>query len=125
MNSDTAIDFLKKGFHVTLGATTSLVEAIQDPIKREETLTQMRLGPNELIDLFLEKGAVTEVEARKFVDGVVGQYGPGAASSPNRTTSPYPTPVVDLLLQQDLRELTAQLAELRAQLAQTGDAGNA
>jgi polyhydroxyalkanoate synthesis regulator phasin len=124
MNSDTAINFLKKGFHVTLGATTSLVEAIQDPIKREETLSQMRLGPNEWVDLFAEKGAVTEGEARKIVDGVMAQYAPNTTSSTGKTTSPYPNPVVDPSLQQDLRELTTQLLELRTQLAQKSDEGN-
>ncbi len=127
MNSETGIDFLKKGFHVTLGATTSLVEAIQDPFKREETLAQLRLGPNELAEFLAEKGAVTEVEARKFVDGVVAQYGSGSASSTGSTSSasPHPTPVVDLSLQQDLRDLTTQLAELRSQLNSTGNEGNA
>jgi polyhydroxyalkanoate synthesis regulator phasin len=122
MNSETGIDFLKKGFHVTLGATTSLVEALQDPLKREETLAQWRLGPNELAEFLAQKGAVTEVEARNFVDGVVAQYGSGSASSTGASSaSPYPTPVVDLSLQQDLRDLTAQLAELRSQLNSPGN----
>lgn len=123
MNSETGIDFLKKGFHVTLGATTSLVEALQDPLKREETLAQWRLGPNELAEFLAQKGAVTEVEARNFVDGVVAQYGSGSASSTGSASSasPYPNPVVDLSLQQDLRELTAQLAELRSQLHSPGN----
>jgi polyhydroxyalkanoate synthesis regulator phasin len=126
MNSETGIDFLKKGFHVTLGATTSLVEAIQDPLKREEALAQLRLGPNELAEYLAEKGAVTEVEARKFVDGVVAQYGSGPASSTGSSSSgsPYPTPTIDLSLQQDLRDLTAQLAELRSQLNAPSNEGN-
>jgi len=120
MNSETGIDFLKKGFHVTLGATTSLVEALQDPLKREETLAQLRLGPSELAEFLAQKGAVTEVEARNFVDGVVAQYG-SSSSTTNNASSPYPTPVVDLSLQQDLRDLTAQLAELRSQLHSPGN----
>ncbi|MGB8699153.1 MAG: hypothetical protein WCD18_07035, partial [Thermosynechococcaceae cyanobacterium] len=81
MTSETPIDFLKKGFHVTLGATTSLVEAIQDPIKREETLTQLRMGPDAIAEHLAEKGAVTEGEARKFVDSMISQYGPRSNSS--------------------------------------------
>jgi polyhydroxyalkanoate synthesis regulator phasin len=122
MNSETGIDFLKKGFHMTLGATTSLVEALQDPLKREETLAQWRLGPNELAEFLAQKGAVTEVEARNFVDGVVAQYGSSSSTTNNASSaSPYPTPVVDLSLQQDLRDLTAQLAELRSQLHSPGN----
>lgn len=118
MNSDNAINLLKKGFHVTLGATSSLVESIQDPIKREENLAQLRMGPNEFAEILAEKGAVTEVEARKFVDNVVAQYQPSASSNntgtPTASTSPSPS--IDPTLQLELQDLTKQLAELRAQL---------
>ncbi len=119
MNSDTAIDFLKKGFRVTLGATTSIVESIQDPQKREENLTQMRLNPNEFAERLAEKGAVAEREARKFVDSVVTQYSAGSSSSPSAGfAAASSSPSTDPTLERELRELTAQLAVLRSQLAQ-------
>jgi polyhydroxyalkanoate synthesis regulator phasin len=121
MNSNNAIDFLKKGFHVTLGATSSLVESIQDPIKREENLAQLRMGPNEFAEVLAEKGAVTEVEARKFVDSVVAQYKPSASSSSTGTASTTPSTSIDPALQQELQDLTKQLAELRAQLHNSGN----
>jgi polyhydroxyalkanoate synthesis regulator phasin len=121
MNSDTAIDFLKKGFRVTLGATTSLVESIQDPQKREENLAQIRLNPNEFAERLAEKGAVAEVEARKFVDSVVTQYSAGSAATPSASSAAtYSSPSADPALERELRELTAQLAVLRAQLASGG-----
>jgi polyhydroxyalkanoate synthesis regulator phasin len=116
MNSDTTINLLKKGFHVTLGATSSLVESIQDPIKREENLAQLRMGPNEFAEILAERGAVTEVEARKFVDNVVAQYQPSASSYSTGATSASPSPSIDPTLQLELQDLTKQLAELRAQL---------
>jgi polyhydroxyalkanoate synthesis regulator phasin len=118
MNSDNAINLLKKGFHVTLGATSSLVESIQDPIKREENLAQLRMGPNEFAEILAEKGAVTEVEARKFVDNVVAQYQPSASSYNTGTSaaSASTSPSIDPNLQLELQDLTKQLAELRAQL---------
>jgi polyhydroxyalkanoate synthesis regulator phasin len=118
MNSDNAINLLKKGFHVTLGATSSLVESIQDPIKREENLAQLRMGPNEFAEILAEKGAVTEVEARKFVDNVVAQYQPSASSHNTGTSaaSASSSPSIDPTLQLELQDLTKQLAELRAQL---------
>jgi polyhydroxyalkanoate synthesis regulator phasin len=120
MNSDNAIDLLKKGFHVTLGATSSLVESIQDPIKREENLAQLRMGPNEFAEVLAERGVVTEVEARKFVDNVVAQYKPDASSYSAGTALASPSTSIDPTLQLELQDLTKQLAELRAQLRNSG-----
>ncbi len=121
MNSDTAIDFLKKGFRITLGASTSLVESIQDPLKREENLAQMQSNPNAFAEKLAEKGAVAEGEARKFVDSVVTQY---SASSPSAApsgsyASPATTSSIDPTLERELREFTVQLAMLRAELSQS------
>jgi polyhydroxyalkanoate synthesis regulator phasin len=121
MNSDTTLNLLKKGFHVTLGATSSLVESIQDPIKWEENLAQLRMGPNEFAEVLAEKGAVTEVEARKFVDNVVAQYKPSASSYSASPASTSPSPSIDPTLQLELQDLTKQLAELRAQLKNSGN----
>jgi polyhydroxyalkanoate synthesis regulator phasin len=121
MNSDTTINLLKKGFHVTLGATSSLVESIQDPIKREENLAQLRMGPNEFAEVLAEKGAVTEVEARKFVDNVVAQYKPSASSYSNSPASTATSTSIDPTLQLELQDLTKQLAELRTQLKNSGN----
>ncbi|WP_404790129.1 hypothetical protein [Altericista sp. CCNU0014] len=125
MNSDTAIDFLKKGFRVTLGATTSLVESLQDPQKREENLMQMRSNPNAFAEQLAEKGAVAEVEARKFVDSVVTQYSAGSPATPSASnTAASTSPSVDRALERELRELTAQLAVLRVQIEQSGHSEN-
>jgi hypothetical protein len=115
MQPNTAIDALQKGVRVTLGATSALVESIQDPLKREENLAQLRLNPNDFVNVLAEKGTDAEVEARQFVTGIVGQYAPGSA--PTGRSAPT-TPNVDVTLQLQLQELTAQLAELRAQLTQ-------
>jgi hypothetical protein len=116
MNSDTAIDFLQKGFRITLGASTSLVESIQDPLKREENLALIQSNPNAFAELLAEKGAVAEVEARRMVDSVVTQYS-GSSASPSNVSSPATTSSIDPSLERELRELTAQLAQLRSELA--------
>jgi polyhydroxyalkanoate synthesis regulator phasin len=124
MNSDSAIDFLKKGVRITLGATTSLVESIQDPQKREENLAQMQSSPNAFAERLAEKGAVAEVEARKFVDGVVTQYSSGS-STPTSSNASYPKSVsIDPTMALELRALTAQLAVLRTQLTQGSNSGS-
>lgn len=116
MNSNTAIDLLKKGFRITLGASTSLVESIQDPLKREENLAQMQSDPNAFAEQLAEKGAVAEVEARRFVDSVVTQY--GGSSSPGTSNGPSPatTSSIDPSLERALRDLTAELAQIRSEL---------
>jgi hypothetical protein len=118
MNSDNPMNLLKKGFHVTLGATSSLVESLQDPIKREENLAQLRGNPSDFAEVLAERGAVAEVEARKLVDSVVAQYAPSAVSTstPSPASAMSHPPSIDPNLQIELKEFTKQLAELRQQL---------
>jgi polyhydroxyalkanoate synthesis regulator phasin len=116
MNSDTAMDLLKKGFRITLGASTSLVESIQDPLKREENLAQMQSDPNAFAEQLAEKGAVAEVEARRFVDSVVTQYGGSSSPATSNGPSPATTSSIDPSLERALRDLTAELAQIRSEL---------
>jgi polyhydroxyalkanoate synthesis regulator phasin len=115
MNSDTAMDLLKKGFRITLGASTSLVESIQDPLKREENLALMQSNPNAFAELLAEKGAVAEVEARRVVDSVVTQYSSSSSAS-NPVSSSATTSSIDPSLERELRDLTAELAQIRSEL---------
>lgn len=123
MNPDMVTEFLKKGFHVTLGATTSVVESIQDTRKREENLSQLNLGFDRLSEIWASKGEVTESEARNMIDGMASQYGvnmnpmsTGSSSSASATS-----PSIDPSLQQELKTLTNQLANIRLELSQMGD----
>ncbi len=123
MNPDMVAELLKKGFHVTLGATTSVVESIQDTRKREENLSQLNLGFDRLSEIWASKGEVTESEARNMIDGMASQYGvnmnpmsPGSSSAPSATS-----PSIDPSLQQELKTLTNQLANIRLELSQMGD----
>lgn len=123
MNPDMVAEFLKKGFHVTLGATTSVVESIQDTRKREENLSQLNLGFDRLSEIWASKGEITESEARNMIDGMASQYGvnmnpmsTGSSSAPSATS-----PSIDPSLQQELKTLTNQLANIRLELSQMGD----
>lgn len=119
MDANNPADFLKKGFQVTLGAATALAESLQDERKREENLSQLNLGFDKVTEIWAEKGAVTEVEGRKMIDNMVEQYGPKTNSYSTPGTTPS-TPGVDPVLQQELRDLTTQLASIRTELTQTG-----
>ncbi len=128
MDSDNLIQLLQKSFHVTLGATAALVEVLQDPQKREQNLTKLRLELDELAQEWSEKGEVTEVEARNFVSSILEPQGEQAnfqsgsgTSSPSSTTA---TPAAGSTAQVELQELTAQLAALRTELERLRNESN-
>ncbi len=120
MNSDNLTQLLQQGFHVTLGATASLVETLQNPQKRDQNLSQMRLELSQMAQDWAAKGEMTEQEARNFIDNLLNQISnqppsstPGPAPSTSTTT---PTQAGSPSVQLDLQELTAQIAAIRIEL---------
>ncbi len=118
MNSTSLIQLLQKSFHVTLGATASLVEVLQDPQKREQNLSKLRLELTELAREWSEKGEVTEVEARNFVNNFLPHesQSPSTQSTPGTFSSTATPSAADPKIQLELQELTAQLGAIRAEL---------
>ena len=119
MNSDTVLRLLQKGFRVTIGATATLIEVLQDPQRRDQNLSKLRLELDQLAQEWAEKGEITEQEARSFVDTLMAQrrnVSDQAASETTITTiaTPVVSPPTEVL---ELQELTAQLAAIRAELA--------
>ncbi len=115
MNSDNFVQLLQKGFHVTLGATTSLVEALQDSEKRDENLSKLNQEWSILSEEWAKKGEMTEQEARNFVDTMLAQR-TNASSSTTGTAPTVATPSASPEIQLELQELTAQIAAMRAEL---------
>lgn len=121
MNSDSLIQLLQKGFRVTLGATASLLEILQDPQRRDENLSRLRTELAELADEWAVKGELTEQEARNFVETILTQQNRSgsysdSASTATITTTATESPVTSPDVQADLRELTEQIASIRAEL---------
>ena len=116
MNSDILVQLLQKGFRVTLGATASLIEILQDPQKREENLTKLRIDLTQLTEEWAEKGLVTEQEARSFVDTVLAQRGGQTTTSPSTGASSTASPSASPEAQVELQELTEQIAAIRMEL---------
>lgn len=125
MNPDNLPQMLQTGFHLTLGATSFLLETLQDPQKREENLDKLRqsdLGP--LASEFLEKGEMTDREARNFVDTIFS--GPGdrenarseQSESHQQSDTATDTPPESVVPHEvkEIQELTAQMAALRVEL---------
>jgi polyhydroxyalkanoate synthesis regulator phasin len=128
MNPDSLIQIAQKGLRVTLGATSVLIETLQDPMRREEKFSRLRTEFSQLAEEWEVKGEVTEREARDFVDNILNQQfnrnpspvAPPPASTP-ATTAATPATATSPDVQQDLQELTEQLAAIRAELQKLRD----
>jgi polyhydroxyalkanoate synthesis regulator phasin len=122
MNSDNLIQLAQKSLRVTLGATADLLETLQDSQRREESLFRLKTEFDQLADAWEVKGATTEQEARNFVDGLLNQRANQRAATTNPTPPPSATPATPApatpasAIQQDLQDLTVQLATIRAEL---------
>lgn len=120
MNPDTLSQTLQKGFHVTLGATASLIEAIQDPQGSSQKFSAMGGDVNRLTEELEVKGVTTEREARQFVDGLFSQvpnpFDTGSSANVHATVNTVATPVADSAVQSELEALTRELADLRKEI---------
>lgn len=120
MDPEKLPQMLQTGFHLTLGATSFLIETLQDPVKRSENLEKLNSDLGILADELLEKGEMTDREARNFVDTIFS--GPSdRENSHNESVSPKQSDssadsVTTPELQLEIQELTAQMMALRTQL---------
>ncbi|MGF1516606.1 MAG: hypothetical protein ACFCVB_02205 [Nodosilinea sp.] len=120
MYPDDLAQTLQKGIRVTLGATASLIEAIQDPENSSQKFSEIGNDVNRLTEELEVKGETTEREARQMVDSLLSQV-PNpftSAESETRTTTitTVASPVVNVSVQNDLEALTQELAEIRQEI---------
>lgn len=118
MNSNSFLQVIQQGFRVTIGATASLIETIQDPQKRTKTLSQIQVELEQKTREWAQKGEVTEQEARRIIDSLVSQRGwqtktdsTNSSNQPSSTVNKPPSNV-----QSGLEELTEQIIALREDL---------
>lgn len=118
MNNNNFLQVIQQGFRITIGATASLVETIQDPQKRTKTLSQLQLELEQKTKEWAQKGEVTEQEARRIIDDLLSQRGwktqtdTTTNSTQSSSTRNYPESTV----QSGLEELTQQIITLREEL---------
>jgi len=126
MNTDSIIELLQKGYRVALGAGSTAVEAIQDPQRTSDEFSAIGTDWERLADKLEVRGALTEKEARDFVEGVSSQlpepfrgvasgFGSSAPTEPPTVTT-VATPVVDTELQAEVASLTAELVAMRQEI---------
>ena len=111
-NSNNLLQVLQDGFHITLGATVSLVETVQDPQKRSDSFSEFQTQWQQYAQEWSEKGQTTEQEARRFVEQFMNQQ-QEQGSSPSSTTTPSPSSGTS---QSEIEELTQEITTLRQEL---------
>jgi prefoldin subunit 5 len=122
MSSNNIQDVLQTGFRVSLGATTSLIESLQDQQKREENLSLLNLDFNQQVAELSKKGEKTEQEAQRLIEQMFSQMNQptdsATPSTPSDSGSTPPTGTTSRNTQQELEELTVQIALIRTELEQ-------
>lgn len=127
MNTDSFIELLQKGYRVTLGAASSAVEAVQDPQRAADEFSAVGTDFNRLTDKLEVRGALTEKEARDFMEGVVSQmpepfrsvsstFVQDTTPKEPKTVTTVATPVVDAGIQAEVESLTADLIAMRKEI---------
>lgn len=123
MNTDTLIELLQKGYRVTLGAASTAVEAVQDPQQTADEFSMIGTDFQRLADKLEVRGALTEKEARNFVESMMSQMPesfranfPSETASTPKTVTTVATPVIDTQLQAEVESLTAELIEIRREI---------
>ena len=117
MDKTTLFQTLQQGLHVTVGATATLIETIQDPQKRTETLSELQSTLHQQAQQWSEKGLVTEEEARRLIDSWLAKYKPandngGAKGATEGGNITYTN------AQSEIQDLTEQIIALKAELEQ-------
>lgn len=116
MNTSTNIfAIVQKGFRVTVGAAATLVETLQDPRKRDITLSEFRTELENRTAEWSEKGEMTEAEARKFLEKIFQKDSNKPAGDREVPTSAVE--VTKAGLETEIQNLTEQIAALKSELA--------
>jgi polyhydroxyalkanoate synthesis regulator phasin len=121
MNSPTnsnnlLVNTLQQGFRITVGATASLVETLQDPQKRQITFQDLQQQWGQKAEQWAEKGSVTEAEARQYVEQWLAQM---RKNSPVGNQSSGSQTIDFATAQAELERLTQEIIAMKDELAQS------
>lgn len=120
MSNNAAANLLQKGLRITIGATTTLVETLQDPQKRQQTFTELQSQLSQQTQLWAEKGEITETEAKRWVETWLAQQKQQRThTSSNSSNSTSVTNIRFSDAQREIEELTAQILALKTELEQS------
>ena len=113
MNTDTLLQLFQQGFRAAIGTTTTVVDTLKNPQTASETWTRLTENPTGFAQELVDKGAVTEQEARQVVDSLWSQN-----NSPSSMTVTTTATTVMPDVQAELKDLMIELAAIRSEIAQ-------
>ena len=118
-NNSTLLDTIQQGFRITVGATASLVETLQDPQKRQGTFKDLQQECDQRASQRAQKGTTTETEARQYVDQLLAQWRQSLPNPLSKTTATGSNNIIDFATaKRELDRLTEEIATLKGELAQ-------
>lgn len=125
MDKNAVFQTLQQGLRITVGATASLIETIQDPQKRNTTFSELQSQVNQQAQIWAEKGLMTEEEARRLVDAWLAKQKSAANSSASNSGNASPSSSVTFNnAQSEIQDLTEQLIALKNELEQARNQNN-
>jgi polyhydroxyalkanoate synthesis regulator phasin len=109
MNTDTLLQILQQTFWVGVGVTAEFLETLQDPKKRNETLSELQKEIAKKTQEWSQKGEITEQEARRFVEQWLSQQ--TNSKTPNNSS-----PTTTTNVESEIQQLTEKIITLRQEL---------
>ncbi|MFO8038373.1 MAG: hypothetical protein R6U67_02875 [Sodalinema sp.] len=118
MNPDTLMQSLQTSFRATVGAASTALESLQDAQKREENLQALQNQDwDAVVQRLAEKGEITELEARRFVDELLGSQSPDGPRTVD-VTGEAEESTAEPATEEELEALSEMVASLRQELEQ-------
>ncbi|MEL4897227.1 hypothetical protein [Crocosphaera sp. Alani8] len=111
MNADTVFQLIQQSLRVGVGFTTSILETLQDPQKRNQTFSELQEEITQKTAEWAKKGEITEQEAREFLDRWLNQ--PKSSKNPPGSTTTSKTKAD---VNQEIQQLTEKIITLRQEL---------
>ena len=112
-NGNNFFGILQTGLRTVVGATTDAIETLQDTQKRNQAFTEFNEQWQKKSQEWVEKGEVTESQARQIIEQLIQNKGVGNSSTPQEITiesdevsDPY----------EGIKELTEEIIALRAEI---------
>ncbi len=118
-NNSTLLNTLQQGFRITVGATASLVETLQDPQKRQGTFQDLQQEWDQKASQWAAKGTTTETEARQYVDQLMAQLRQSVPNPSAKSPSSGSNNIIDFATaKKELDRLTEEIVTLKEEIAQ-------
>lgn len=121
MDSNKVFNVIQQGFRTVVGATTTIVETIQDPQKREQTLSELNQDWAKKAEDWAKKGEVTEQEARRMMENFLHKQSEnkyGNTTNHNDVDSVSNVSYYNQNPVKEIQELTETIISLRTDLEQ-------